>query len=58
MRATTMTRVSSDLPDNGSALLAELPNQPETDAAAQRALRDIPEIRTTPRPESTFSSSI
>lgn len=53
-----MTRVSSDLPDNGSALLAELPNQPETDAAAQRALRDIPEIRTTPRPESTFSSSI
>jgi hypothetical protein len=53
-----MTQVSSDLPDNGSALLAELPNQPETDAAVQRALRDIPGIRTTSRQESTFSSSI
>jgi hypothetical protein len=58
MRANTMTQVSSDLPDNGSALLAELPNQPETDAAVQRALRDIPGIRTTSRQESTFSSSI
>jgi hypothetical protein len=53
-----MIEVSSDLPDNGGALLAELPNQPETDTVMRRALRDIPGLPTTPRPAPIFSSSI
>jgi hypothetical protein len=45
---------------NGKALLAELPDEPETDAAVQRVLRDIPGLPATPRPGPgpMFSSSI
>jgi hypothetical protein len=54
----TITEVSSALPDNSGVRLAELPDQPDTDAAVQRALRDIPGLPTIPRPGPLFSSSI
>jgi hypothetical protein len=54
----TITEVSSALPDNSGVRLAELPDQPDTDAAVQRALRDIPGLPTIPRTGPLFSSSI
>ena len=58
MSVTTITEVSSALPDNSGVPLAELPGQPDTDAAVLRAIRDIPGLPTNPRPGPLFSSSI
>lgn len=58
MSASTITEVTSALPDNRAVRLAELPDQLETDAAVQRVLRDIPGLPTTSRPGPLFTSSI
>lgn len=59
MRATLAdNEVSSTLHDNHGVPLAELPDQPDTYAAVNRAVRDIPGLPTIPPLGPMFSSSI